>query len=201
VYIVHRGANYGYGRREGNQLLKPDNTTAPLPADDRIPIQVGDTPSDQLIVPRYPVIQYGHDPTGGDSIGSGFVYNGTAIPSLRGKYIFTDLTTGRIWWADYKEMLAADDGNPATLARIHEVKVRWNDPSDSPDAGMKTYDSMFPIVEAAYHARGGKNKHLPGRSLISGDGRADAHVAVDGAGELYVFTKSDGVIRVVTGIE
>jgi hypothetical protein len=33
---------------------------------------------------------------------------------------------------------------------------------------------------------------------VSGSGRADAHVAVDGAGELYVFTKSDGVLRAVT---
>ena len=60
------------------------------------------------------MIQYGHDPAGGDSIGSGFVYNGKAIPALRGKYVFTDLTTGRIWYADYKDMLAADDGKPGT---------------------------------------------------------------------------------------
>ena len=199
VYIVHKGANYGYGRREGNELLKPDNTTAPLPADDRIPVQVGETPSEQLIAPTYPVIQYGHDPTGGDSIGSGFVYNGNAIPSLRGKYIFTDLTTGRIWWADYKDMRAADDGNPATLARIHEVKVRWNDPSDSPDAGMKTYDSMFPIVEAAYHARGGKMPHLATRSDLVFGGRADVRLSVDAAGELYLYSKSDGVLRRIVG--
>src|SRR5262249_22662491 len=145
VYIVHKGRNYGYGLREGNQLLKPDNSTAPLPADDRIPVQVGETPSNELVVPTYPVIQYGHDPAGGDAIGSGFVYKGRAVPSLRGKYLFTDITTGRLWWADYRAMLAADDGNPATLAQLHEVKVRWN---------AKTYDSMFPIVEAAYHTRG-----------------------------------------------
>jgi glucose/sorbosone dehydrogenase len=190
VYIVHKGRNYGYGRREGNQLLKPDNTTAPLPADDRIPVQVGDTPTKELIVPTYPVIQYGHDPTGGDSIGSGFVYNGKAIPALRGKYIFTDLTTGRIWWADYKDMLAADDGNPATLAAIHEVKVRWKD---------KGYDSMFPIVEAAYHARGGKMPRLAvGSNLVFG-GRADVRFSIDAQGELYLYSKSDGVIRKVVG--
>ena len=86
-------------------------------------------PTDKMVVPTYPVIQYGHDPTGGDSIGSGFVYNGKAIPALRGKYIFTDLTTGRIWYAEYKDMLAADDGKPGTLAPIREVKIRWNDPT------------------------------------------------------------------------
>jgi len=198
VYIVRKGVNYGYGRREGNQLLKSDNTTAPLPADDRIPVQIGDTPSDTLVAPTYPVIQYGHDPAGGDSIGSGFVYNGRLIPSLRGKYIFTDLTTGRIWWADYKEMLAADDGNPATLARLHEVKVRWKDPS-SADAGVKSYDSMFPIVEAAYHARGGRMPRLATRSDLVFGGRADVRFSIDASGELYLYSKSDGMLRRVVG--
>ena len=190
VYIVQIGRNYGYGLREGNQLLKTDNSTAPLPADDRIPVQVGDTPTDELIAPTYPVIQYGHDATGGDSIGSGFVYSGKAIPALRGKYIFTDLTTGRIWWADYRDMLAADDGNPATLAKIHEVKVRWN---------MKAYDSMFPIVEASYHARGGKMPRLAARSDLVFGGRADVRFSIDAQGELYLYSKSDGVIRKVVG--
>ena len=33
VDIIHKGSNYGYSLREGNELLKPDNTTAPLPDD------------------------------------------------------------------------------------------------------------------------------------------------------------------------
>src|SRR5262245_55798313 len=32
VQIVHKGANYGYPLREGNELLKTDNTTMSLPA-------------------------------------------------------------------------------------------------------------------------------------------------------------------------
>jgi hypothetical protein len=59
---------------------------------------------------------------------------------------------------------------------------------------------MFPIAQAKYHERGGKSKNLPGRALISGDGRADANLAVDAAGELYIFTKTDGMIRAVTGV-
>src|SRR5437870_5926620 len=96
VYIVHKGANYGYSQREGNELLKDDNTTGPLPAVDKIPLQIGEEPTHDMVTPTYPVIQYGHGPDGGDSIGSGFVYSGKAIPALRGKYIFTDLTTGRL---------------------------------------------------------------------------------------------------------
>ena len=189
VYIVRKGANYGYPLREANELMKPDNTTGPLPAVDRIPVQISDV-TDELVVPVYPVIKYGHVPGGGDAIGAGFLYNGKALPVLRGKYIFTDITTGHVWYADYKDMLAADDGKPATLAPIHEVKISWNG---------KIYDTMFPIAEAAYQARGGKAAHLPGRATVSGDGRADARFAIDAAGELYMYSKTDGVIRAVVG--
>jgi len=197
VNIVHKGGNYGYSQREGNELLKADNTTAPLPQDDRIPQRVGEETSGAPVVPLYPVIQYGHDAKGGDAIGSGFVYYGKSIPSLRGKYVFTDITTGRVWYADYKEMLVADDGKPETMAAIHEVKLLWDDPNDSPDAGRKTYDSMFPIAEAGYHARGGKDPHLPGRAAVTKGGRADARLSIDAEGELFVYTKSDGMIRAV----
>jgi glucose/sorbosone dehydrogenase len=190
VYLVRKGVNYGYGQREGNELLKPDNNTAPLPPVDRIPLQIGEQPTEESLVPTYPVIQYGHDSNGGDSIGSGFVYNGQAVPSLRGKYIFTDLTTGRIWWANYQDMLAADDGKPGTLAPIHEVKIRWK---------SKTYDSMFPVVETAYHDRGGKSPRLPGRSELVFGGRSDVRFSIDAAGELYLYSKGDGIIRKVVG--
>jgi hypothetical protein len=160
-------------------------------------MQIGDEATETMVVPTYPVIQYGHGPNGGDSIGSGFVYNGKAIPALRGKYVFTDLTTGRIWYADYKDMLAADDGNAETMAAIHEVRLLWNDPHDSPDAGKKVYDSMFPIVEAAYHARGGKSPHLPGRAELIKGGRADVRFSIDANGEFYLYSKGDGVIRAV----
>jgi len=168
-----------------------------LPEADRIPLQIGESPTGTMVVPLYPVIQYGHDRGGGDSIGSGFVYNGKLIPALRGKYVFTDLTTGRIWYADYKDMLAADDGKPGTLARLQPVRLLWNDPQDSPDAGKKVYDSMFPIVEAAYHARGGKHPKLPGRPELVFGGRADVRFSIDAGGELFLYSKSDGVIRAV----
>jgi hypothetical protein len=190
VYLVRKGGNYGYARIEGNELFTPDNRTAPLPAAHRIPKQIGDTPTTEMLTPLYPVIQYGHDPKGGDSIGSGFVYNGKAVPALSGKYIFTDLTTGRLWYADYKDMLAADDGNPQTLAPIREVRVRWNN---------HVHDSMFPVVETGYRARGGKLPRLPGNEGLIMKGRSDVRFAIDAAGELYLYSKGDGMIRKVVG--
>ena len=123
------------------------------------------------------------------AIASGFVYRGKAIPALRGKFLFGDITTGRIWWADLKEMLAADDGDPKTMAAMHEVKIAWN---------KEVYRTMAPINEIAYHARGGKAEHLPGADRVPG-GRSDIRLAMDAAGELYIMTKSDGVIRSIVG--
>jgi hypothetical protein len=190
VYLVRKGGNYGYARREGTELFMDNNRTATRPADDRIPLQISDTPTNEMLTPLYPVIQYGHDPRGGDSIGSGFVYNGKAVPALRGKYIFTDLTTGRIWYTDYKDMLAADDGKPDTLAPIHEVRVRWKE---------AVHDSMFPVVEIGYRERGGKLTRLPGPPGLIRGGRSDVRFAIDAAGELYLYSKGDGMIRKVVG--
>ena len=124
------------------------------------------------------------------------------LPALRGKYIFTDITTGRIWYADYKEMLAADDGKPETMAAMHEMKMRWDNPNDAGDAGeakSTTRCSRSPKRRTTPAAA--RSRHLPGRAPVSGEGRADAHVAVDAAGELYIFSKTDGTLRVVTALD
>ncbi len=200
VFIIQRGANYGYSLREGNQRLMLDNSLAPLPQPDQVPVQIGETPTTEMITPRYPVIQYDHGKGGGDAIGSGFVYNGRAVPSLRGKYVFTDITTGRIWWADYKDMLAADDGRPDTLATIHPMRVQWTrEGSSTPEPTI--YDTMFPIVDATYHKRGGRAANLPGGTgmTVATLGRVDARFAIDAAGELYLYSKTDGMIRMVRG--
>lgn len=191
VYIVRKSANYGYPLREGNETLKQDNTTTGLPAQDRIPVQVTDKVSTGTVVPTYPVLQYAHVKDGGDAISGGFVYRGAALPALRGKYVFGDITTGRLWYADLAELVAADDGKPGTLAPLRELKIQWNG---------EIYATMFPIVETAYHARGGKDPNLPGTSTVSGDGRADIRFATDAAGELYILSKSDGMIRAVVAV-
>ena len=42
-----------------------------------------------------PIAQYNH--TVGQSVTGGYVYRGTAIPALVGRYVFGDFVTGRIW--------------------------------------------------------------------------------------------------------
>jgi mono/diheme cytochrome c family protein len=182
VVVVRKGANYGYPLREGNQMMSPDGV-GPVPNDDTIPIQISDTVVRGATKPTYPVIQYPHAPeSGGDAIAGGFVYRGRKIPALRDKLVFGDITTGRIWYAELADVLAADDGNPATVAPIHDVA-----------AGLRQ------LVEATYQTRGGKGDALPGAAAVAGRGRVDMRFAVDNDGEIFILTKSDGMIRQVVG--
>jgi len=46
-----------------------------------------------------PIVEYGHDV--GQSITGGFVYRGSDVPQLIGKYIYADFVSGRIWSLEY----------------------------------------------------------------------------------------------------
>lgn len=89
-------------------------------------------------------------------------------------------------------MPAADDGNPSTMAAMHEVQIVW----DKPRGGKEQYSTMAPITEMAYHTRGGKDAGLPGQAVISG-GRSDIRFCMDREGELYILSKSDWMVRAV----
>ncbi len=49
----------------------------------------------------YPVAQFDHDE--GNAFSGGFVYNGS-VAALKGKYIFGDIVTGRVFYVDYKSL-------------------------------------------------------------------------------------------------
>jgi len=200
VLLIHKGGNYGFPLREGGEVVDGERTTAVLPQPDVVPVQVTDTITAGAVTPLYPVLRYGHGQDGGDAIAGGFVYSGKRIPPLAGKFVFGDISTGRVWWADFKDMRAADDGVARTMAPIHELQIWWDDPADSPDRGRQLYPTMAPIVTAAYHVRGGRDPDLPGTGAVAGSGRVDLRFAIDRNGELYLLSKSDGVIRAVTGL-
>ncbi|WP_367871707.1 hypothetical protein [Luteolibacter sp. Populi] len=166
-----------------------------LPTNDTLPIRLNNLQSlPGTIVPEYPVITYPQSAAYGDAISNGFFYRGTAIPGLYGKFVFGDITTGRLFCCNWEDMLAAQDGVASTTAAMQPVIFVWDDPNDSPDAGVKSFDRFYGIVEDGYDFRGGPDSDLPGAATISG-GRADIRLAVDAAGELYVTSKSDGMIR------
>ena len=181
VMLIHKGANYGYPLREGTEVMTLQGMK-PVPADDTIPWQITDTVTRGTVKPTYPVIAYPHTQIGGDAIAGGIVYRGTTIPALAGKLLFGDISTGHVWYADMKDVLSADDGNPTTIAAMHEL-----------DAGLRN------LVTETFHARGGGDV-LPGNAAVAGRGRVDLRFADDSAGNVYVITKSDGMIRRVTGV-
>ncbi len=75
---VGAGDNLGWNRWEGLHCYR------------------GETCSAKGIV--LPLAEYSHDK--GCSITGGYVYRGSAIPSLRGQYLYGDFCTGRIWSLD-----------------------------------------------------------------------------------------------------
>ncbi len=184
VMIVKKGANYGYPLREGSQSMSATNGMGPVPADDVIPVMVTDSVTHGTVKPTYAVIAYPHRPGGGDAIANGFAYRGKRIPILQGSLVFGDITTGRIWYASMKDVLAADDGNPLTMAPLHELGT-----------GLRA------LSEETYKKRGGQNPSLPGRGSIAGAGRIDLRLAEDTNGELYLLTKGDGMVRSVTSVK
>ena len=82
INIVHKGANYGYSEREGNERMVMTNLTEPLPKPDRLPVRVTDTITNGTVVPTYPVLQYNHGQ--GLAILGGVLYQGKKLPALRG---------------------------------------------------------------------------------------------------------------------
>jgi len=82
---VVRGGNYGWRLREGTHCYSP-SMGCPSP---------GTVVNGSIIVD--PVTEYDHGPSGGQAITGGYVYRGTAVPALRGLYVFGDFSSGRIW--------------------------------------------------------------------------------------------------------
>lgn len=85
------GGDYGWPNREGTLLFDPmanPELVYPLPEQDSGYV--------------YPVAQYDHDE--GNAISGGFVYAGTEVPQLKGKYVFGDIPRGKVFYAEVDEM-------------------------------------------------------------------------------------------------
>jgi hypothetical protein len=224
VDIVAKGANYGYPEREGNEQLFVDdagktgsleNPSVGFPDRDLLKVDGIEEP----VVPIYPAAVYSH--WEGDSIGSGFVYRGKLMPQMRGKFIFNDMTTGRIFYVDLAQMLATG-GQRNHQAQIHELQIMYKSPYDaSSQTAVKR--RMFDVVAETYSHKGGtpaQDRVLPGaggattgwrdsehkqpkadsEGVAYGGGRADVRIALGGDGEVYVLSKSDGMIRKMTSL-
>lgn len=89
IVTVEIGSNHGWAWYEGDGNGAKFNQT--INGADRRNVTV-----------TAPVWDYGHGsgPFQGNSVSGGFVYRGSNIPDLFGKYIFADYTSGNIWSLD-----------------------------------------------------------------------------------------------------
>ena len=160
VNLPRAGSNYGWPQREGTFALDVSvdpETVLPLPGNDA---GLGFT---------YPVAQYDHDE--GQAIAGGLVVRRGPPSALQGKFVFGDVVSGRMFYADMAAMLAADDGNPSTTAAVYQLHLLRN--------GVET--TLLDVVRQAL-----------GNPAIR---RTDLRFSTDTAGRLYVTTKQDGFIR------
>jgi mono/diheme cytochrome c family protein len=109
VDIIQKGSDYGWPIREGAFAVHPDgdvNNLYVLPA------------NDSIYHIQYPVAIFDHDE--GNAIEGGFEYLGKAIPELKGKYVFGDIPSGRLFYVTLSDL------KPGKLALVREWFVSIN---------------------------------------------------------------------------
>lgn len=193
VNFIKKGQNYGWAIHEGAHVFDPTTgSTRSLSAND---FSSGY---------QYPVIEYPHIatpgyPSFGEAIANGFVYRGLKFPALFGKYIFADITTGELYYADYGIMLATSDGSPQARAPYFKFAIGWDNPTEA-NSGSETYHRMYEIVVASQARRGIAVKDPANQVAETETGRADVRLVQTSDGEIYLTTKGDGMLRRVTGV-
>ena len=172
VNIVRNGENYGWMKREGyfsNGRFRGGalNELYPLPPeilDGRV--KDGFT---------YPVVVYDHDEERA-AITGGFAYHGR-IDALKGKFVFGDIFSGRVFVSDLAAMKKADDGIPQTVAPVEEIQLYVRDA-----CGKRVDVSIHDLIAKAM-----------GKPAT----RADLHLSQSRDGELFLTSRQDGMIRML----
>lgn len=95
INLIESGGNYGWNIKEGSSCYEATECEA-----------------EGLIDPIY---EYDHSL--GQSITGGYVYRGTSIPGLVGKYVYGDFMSGRIWALELQE-----DGTPDNMLLLESGK-------------------------------------------------------------------------------
>jgi glucose/arabinose dehydrogenase len=130
IYSVKPGQDCGWPIREGIFSVNPYgniNTVHPLPADDSV------------YHITYPIASFDHDE--GNAISGGYEYTGPSIAMLKGKIVFGDIPSGRVFYiesnddkpgkmAAIKGLHIAINGNPGTLTKAcgnKRVEIRFGE--------------------------------------------------------------------------
>jgi len=160
VNRITAGGNYGWNLREGSFWFDPATgnlVTAPVR-----------TPPPDLIDP---IAQYDHD-DGAAAIG-GYVYRGSAIPALAGRFVFGDwgsfaAPSGRLFYLDatngVKELIIGAEDRPLGLwlkgfgqgpdGELYVLGNRWLGPSGKTGRVMKIVPLASPVAMTAVAVSG-----------------------------------------------
>ena len=111
IDVIERGGNYGWDVAEATHCFEPDQ---------------GCDQSGFVA----PVFEYDHS-DGDVSVTGGFVYRGTALPDLVGKYIYADYASGRVW--------ALDAANPSPGSNTELLEADFQIASFGLDAQQELY--------------------------------------------------------------
>ena len=120
INIIENGHNYGWSQVEGDICFQGDC---------------------DLEVFSEPVYAYDHDE--GKSVTGGYVYRGSRLPELWGKYIFGDYETGRIW------ALERVPGGPPEVTPLTHSRRRIVSFGESPNGELYvvTFDADIQQLE------------------------------------------------------
>ncbi|MFT5466834.1 MAG: glucose/arabinose dehydrogenase [Verrucomicrobiales bacterium] len=106
IYLVEKGANYGWSVYEGSRIFYAERELGPTPH----------TP---------PTFEHGHNES--RSLTGGCVYVGDKLPDLKNAYVYGDYATGKIWAGKH-------DGEKVTWhAEIADTRLGLADFVQSPD--------------------------------------------------------------------
>ncbi|QDT68396.1 Quinoprotein glucose dehydrogenase B precursor [Planctomycetes bacterium MalM25] len=173
------GANYGWSVREGTFDMTGKQPGNPIQADVLPANHTGDPYT-------YPVVQYDHDfdNAGQDNaaIAGGFVYRGSLVSELRGKYVFANFGSSTqfqdVYAVDVDALQQEDDFTGLDRASVEaflapiEIVGLLND-SDQPI-------QMLDLVRQ--------------ESGNNGQNRVDMRFGIDQNGEVYISSKKTGSI-------
>ncbi|MCP5549613.1 MAG: PQQ-dependent sugar dehydrogenase [Akkermansiaceae bacterium] len=108
VYLIERGANYGWSVYEGSGVFYAERPRGPHPI-------------------SKPTLEHDHGES--RSLTGGMVYEGKALPDLAGAYVYGDHSTGKIWAARH-------DGTKVTWsAEIADTTLAITDFGADPGTG------------------------------------------------------------------
>jgi hypothetical protein len=172
VNIIRNGENYGWMSREG-YFINGRFRGGALNEVYRLPPEILDGRVKDGFT--YPVVVYDHDEKRA-AITAGFAYRGR-VAALKGKLVFGDIFTGRVYASDLAAVKKADDGVPRTVAPVEEIQLYVRDA-----AGKRVDVSFRDLVDKAM------GKPMP---------RADLHIGISRDGELFLTSRQDGMIRML----